>query len=71
MKPNMPSDQKVAEGGSTCAVLGAGNFETMIEPLSKLFVENKVVVFKPNPVNETVIIPVFRNVFQDIIRVKN
>jgi len=36
-----------------CAVLGAGNFEAPSDILHKLFLENEVVVYKPNPVNES------------------
>jgi acyl-CoA reductase-like NAD-dependent aldehyde dehydrogenase len=37
--------------GGLCAILGAGNYEAPIDVLTKMFVENKVVVYKPNPVN--------------------
>ncbi len=38
--------------GSVCGILGAGNYEAPLDVLSKMFVENKVAVYKPNPVNE-------------------
>ena len=34
-----------------CGVLGAGNFDAPTDILDALFMDNKVVVFKPNPVN--------------------
>jgi acyl-CoA reductase-like NAD-dependent aldehyde dehydrogenase len=37
--------------GGVCAILGAGNYETPIDILRKMFAENRVVVYKPNPVN--------------------
>lgn len=40
-----------ATQGAVCAVLGAGNFEAPTDVLTKLFIENKVAVYKPNPVN--------------------
>lgn len=40
------------EGGAVCAILGAGNYEAPIDILTKMFGENRVVIYKPNPVNE-------------------
>lgn len=47
-------------------VLGPGNFEAPIDILHCLFLENKVVVYKSNPVNHTVI-GVLREVFKPMI----
>jgi acyl-CoA reductase-like NAD-dependent aldehyde dehydrogenase len=45
--------REFAEGkGGVCTVLGAGNYEAPLDLLSKMFIENKVVLYKPNPVNE-------------------
>eukprot|EP00294_Goniomonas_avonlea_P001322 CAMPEP_0114555964 /NCGR_PEP_ID=MMETSP0114-20121206/9027_1 /TAXON_ID=31324 /ORGANISM="Goniomonas sp, Strain m" /LENGTH=548 /DNA_ID=CAMNT_0001741119 /DNA_START=17 /DNA_END=1663 /DNA_ORIENTATION=+ len=40
------------DGRGLCAVLGAGNFEAQNDVLTKMFCENKVCVYKPNPVND-------------------
>jgi len=40
------------DGGAVCAILGAGNYEGPIDILTKMFGENRVVAYKPNPVNE-------------------
>lgn len=40
------------DGAGLCAILGAGNYEAPIDILTKMFTENRVVVYKPNPVNE-------------------
>ena len=46
------SREFVEGSGGVCGILGAGNYEAPLDVLSKMFVENKVVVYKPNPVNE-------------------
>jgi hypothetical protein len=46
------SREFVEGSGGVCAVLGAGNYEAPLDVLSKMFIENKVVVHKLNPVNE-------------------
>jgi len=35
-----------------CGILGAGNYEGPLDILTKMFCENKVVIYKPNPINE-------------------
>ncbi|MFQ5817647.1 MAG: aldehyde dehydrogenase family protein [Terriglobia bacterium] len=53
-RPCAPGTQSrgFAEGkGGVCGILGAGNYEAPLDVLSKMFIENKVVVYKPNPVN--------------------
>jgi acyl-CoA reductase-like NAD-dependent aldehyde dehydrogenase len=52
--------------GGCCAVFGAGNYEAPIDVMTKMFVENKVVIFKQNPVNELVGI-VLEKIFKDLI----
>lgn len=51
----------------TVVVLGAGNFSAPIELLNKMFVEHKVCVYKPNPVNGKVTGPMVRAIFADLI----
>ena len=54
--------------GGCCAVFGAGNYEAPIDVMTKMFVENKVVIFKHNPVNEgvgVVLRKIFKNLIQD------
>lgn len=46
------SDEFAEGEGGVCGILGAGNYEAPLDVLSKMFVENKVVLYKPNPVNE-------------------
>jgi hypothetical protein len=53
-------------GGGCCAVFGAGNYEGPADVMTKLFVENKVVVFKQNPVNEPVSV-VTKKIFRELI----
>jgi acyl-CoA reductase-like NAD-dependent aldehyde dehydrogenase len=52
--------------GGCCAVFGAGNYEAPIDVMAKMFVENKVVIFKQNPVNELVGV-VLKKIFKDLI----
>jgi acyl-CoA reductase-like NAD-dependent aldehyde dehydrogenase len=52
--------------GGCCAVFGAGNYEAPIDVMTKMFVENKVVIFKQNPVNELVGV-VLKKIFKDLI----
>ncbi|MGD8229958.1 MAG: aldehyde dehydrogenase family protein [Desulfobacteraceae bacterium] len=52
--------------GGCCAVFGAGNYEAPIDVMTKMFVENKVVIFKQNPVNELVG-AVLKKIFKDLI----
>lgn len=52
--------------GGCCAVFGAGNYEAPIDVMTKMFVENKVVIFKQNPVNEVVGV-VLKKIFNDLI----
>ena len=54
--------------GGCCAVFGAGNYEAPIDVINKMFVENKVVIFKQNPVNElvgVVLKKIFKNLIED------
>jgi len=68
MNPGTTIEQKIPEEPTTAVVLGAGNFDAPIDCLTKLFVENKVVVFKPNPVNQEGVIPVFDRLFASLIQ---
>ena len=52
--------------GGCCAVFGAGNYEAPLDVMTKMFVENKVVIFKQNPVNELVGV-VLKKIFKDLI----
>ncbi|MFW9832339.1 MAG: aldehyde dehydrogenase family protein [Candidatus Thorarchaeota archaeon] len=52
--------------GGCCAVFGAGNYEAPIDVMTKMFVENKVVIFKQNPVNQLVG-GVLTKIFKDLI----
>ncbi|MGD2270420.1 MAG: aldehyde dehydrogenase family protein [Desulfobacterales bacterium] len=52
--------------GGCCAVFGAGNYEAPIDVMTKMFVENKVVIFKQNPVNQLVG-GVLKKIFKDLI----
>lgn len=55
----LPTTQALAYGGAAersgriCLVLGAGNVSSIgpMDIISKLFVENRVVIFKPHPIN--------------------
>ena len=55
--------------GQICAVLGAGNVDTLIpgDCLHKLFVEGQVVALKMNPVNEY-LGPIFEEAFNALIK---
>jgi acyl-CoA reductase-like NAD-dependent aldehyde dehydrogenase len=55
LEPGAPERQGTSymeSDGGVCAILGAGNYEAPVDVLSKMFVENKAVVYKPNPVND-------------------
>jgi hypothetical protein len=54
-----------SEGGC-CAVFGAGNYDAPIDLMTKMFVENKVVIFKQNPANEAVGVAL-KKIFKDLI----
>eukprot|EP01116_Phalansterium_solitarium_P019849 TRINITY_DN5697_c0_g1_i2.p1 TRINITY_DN5697_c0_g1~~TRINITY_DN5697_c0_g1_i2.p1 ORF type:complete len:535 (-),score=209.98 TRINITY_DN5697_c0_g1_i2:165-1769(-) len=54
------------QAAGVALVLGAGNYEAMLEVLQKAFIDNKVVVFKPNPVND--LSAVAGKVFAPLIR---
>jgi acyl-CoA reductase-like NAD-dependent aldehyde dehydrogenase len=49
-----------------CAVFGAGNYEAPIDVMTKMFVENKVVICKQNPVNE-IVGDTLKKIFKDLI----
>ena len=78
MKPDMTPDMvkhsqacaynDKSHRGSVCLILGAGNQAMLpvIDSLYKLFVEDKVVVLKMNPVNEY-IGPMIEDVFRTLI----
>jgi len=53
--------------GSVAGLLGAGNFDAPTDILSYLFLENKVVIFKPNPVNQRAAV-VIKRVFEPLIK---
>ena len=52
--------------GGCCAVFAAGNYEGPIDLMTKMFVENKVVIFKQNPVNDLTG-TILRKIFKDLI----
>ena len=55
--------------GSLCVFLGAGNFEGPNEILQKLFVENCVGIYKPNPVNQVVMIEILPKLMAPLFEV--
>jgi len=66
--PGHSVEQKLPEEPGLCAILGAGNFDGPLECLRKLFVENKTIVYKPNPVNQNAVTPVFGKIFAKLIQ---
>ena len=59
-----PNEQEAG----VCAILAPGNFEAPNDILSKLFVENKVCVWKPHAVNEKATLPFVKKAFEQMIQ---
>jgi acyl-CoA reductase-like NAD-dependent aldehyde dehydrogenase len=49
-----------------CLILGAGNYEAPLDVLSRLFVHGRVVIYKPNPVNELQL-PILERLLEPLI----
>ena len=60
--------KKKNQTGGVCLVLAAGNVSdlSIVEPLYKLFVENKIIVYKTNPVNNY-LGPLLQECYQSLI----
>lgn len=51
-----------------CGILAPGNYDSPIDILHKLFVENKVVAWKPHVVNEKSTLPTVKSAFAELIK---
>eukprot|EP00298_Acanthocystis_sp_HF-20_P005458 c15619_g1_i1.p1 GENE.c15619_g1_i1~~c15619_g1_i1.p1 ORF type:complete len:566 (+),score=235.20 c15619_g1_i1:56-1699(+) len=47
-------------------VLGAGNYSAPLDILTKLYITNQVVIYKPNPIYEK-LVPIFRRFFAPLV----
>jgi len=70
VQPGKPATQgaemKSAHPG-TAAILGAGNYEAPVDILTKLFVENKVVVYKSHPNTSAATDRVYAHLFKSLV----
>jgi len=48
-------------------VLGAGNYSAPLDILTKMFITNQVVIYKPNPIYEKMV-PVFLQIFDPLVK---
>jgi Aldehyde dehydrogenase family len=62
----MSFEESIKNGGGVAAILGAGNVNAPIEVLCEMFLHGRVVVYKPNPVNQAQV-QVLSRIFKPLV----